>query len=86
MTKNPRLRGWNLTKDELWKERLKEIRTSRPELTNPMAPTPHKETLPSPITECDPDCPICHGKAFYVDSQEFAIECPNARRKLNGGD
>lgn len=83
MAKNRRLSGWNLVDDDNWKERLKEIAGNRP-----VAPyvQRHEQTLPSPLDECNPDCPICHGKAFYIDSQECAIECPNARRKLNGGD
>lgn len=77
-----RLSGWNLLKDQNWQERLEQIKNGHP---GPAYVQPHKETLPSPIASCDPDCTICQGKAFYIDSQECAIECPNARRKLSGG-
>ena len=84
MSKNHRLKGWHLIDDKNWEERLAEIKNERPGLT--YKPTAQPSTLKPPIDECDPDCPICHGNAFYIDSQEHAIECPNARRRLNGGD
>lgn len=81
MSKNRRLKGWNLVDDANWEERKAEMMKDRPG-SHP----PHKQTLKLPVMECDPDCPICHGATFYVDQQEITLECPNARRKMEGGD
>lgn len=72
-----RLSGWNLVDDRNWEERMAEIRANRPESTPP-------QTLKLPVMECDPDCPICHGDASYVDQQDITIQCPNAWQKVGG--
>lgn len=82
MSEKSRLRGWHLVNDEVWKERLRQIKDGHPETQQP-----HKDTLPSPVDECKENCPICHGKGFTIDPvHENAIECPNARRRARGGD
>jgi hypothetical protein len=85
-----RLGGWNLNDDKNWKERLDQIKNNRPgsSTASPSAPapvTPPSDTLRLPTYVCDPWCPICKGETFYIDSQEHAIACPNAR-KVSGGD
>lgn len=81
-----RLKGWNLIDDKNWKERMEQIKNRHPSPQSDQGSAPSESTLRAPIAECDPNCVICRGNAFYIDSQDFAVECPNARRKLSGGD